>query len=68
MENMRFFCTFVKLNSIIKRCGNGQNIVAADFIIEVSGWKPPAAMERIGLAQISFDRKVEYRKIEDVNL
>jgi len=25
-------------------------------------------MERIGLAQISFDRKVEYRKIEDVNL
>ena len=34
LENMRFFCTFVKLNSIIKRCGNGQNIVAADFIIE----------------------------------
>jgi len=25
-------------------------------------------MERIGLAQILFDRKVEYRKIEDVNL
>jgi len=25
-------------------------------------------MGRIGLAQISFDRKVEYRKIEDVNL
>ena len=32
LENMRFFCTFVKLNSIIKRCGNGKNRIGADII------------------------------------
>ena len=33
LENIRFSCTILQLDSIIKRCGNGKDKIAADVIL-----------------------------------